>query len=102
MLTSRERECLDYVAGRIEATGGVSPTYDEIRQALALGSKSGVSKLLEALIAKGKIQRLDGRRQALSIVDKQDRPKAKPVVTYPNAIYFRWDDEAEELKPWHP
>lgn len=102
MLTSRERECLDYVAGRIEATGGVSPTYDEIRQALALRSKSGVSKLLEALIAKGKIHRLDGRRQALSLVDKADRPKAKPTVHYPNAVYFRWDDEAQELVEWKP
>jgi repressor LexA len=47
MLTAKQRELLSYIDQRLKASG-VSPSFDEMREALDLKSKSGVHRLISA------------------------------------------------------
>lgn len=67
MLTVKQRELLLYINDRLGETG-VSPSFDEMREALALKSKSGVHRLISALEERGFIRRLPNRARALEVV----------------------------------
>ncbi len=67
MLTSKQRELLLFIDGRLNE-GGVSPSFDEMREALELKSKSGVHRLISALEERGFIRRLPNRARALEII----------------------------------
>jgi repressor LexA len=67
MLTAKQRELLLFVNQRLGETG-VSPSFDEMREALALKSKSGVHRLISALEERGFIRRLANRARALEVV----------------------------------
>ena len=98
-LTNTEAVALEFISGHIRDTGGVAPSYTQIMQALRLRSKSKIGFILDDLERKGKLRRLGHRARAIEIID----PNApKPLVRYPRATYFKWDDEAQELKPWEP
>jgi len=67
MLTAKQRELLQYIDGRLKQSG-VSPSFDEMREALDLKSKSGVHRLISALEERGFIRRLPNRARALEVV----------------------------------
>jgi repressor LexA len=67
MLTAKQRELLQYIDGRLKQSG-VSPSFDEMREALELKSKSGVHRLISALEERGFIRRLPNRARALEVV----------------------------------
>jgi repressor LexA len=67
MLTAKQRELLLFIDDRLK-DGGVSPSFDEMREALALKSKSGVHRLISALEERGFIRRLPNRARALEVV----------------------------------
>jgi len=67
MLTAKQRELLLFIDGRLK-DGGISPSFDEMREALALKSKSGVHRLISALAERGFIRRLPNRARALEVV----------------------------------
>ncbi len=67
MLTAKQRELLLFINDRLGETG-VSPSFDEMREALALKSKSGVHRLISALEERGFIRRLPNRARALEVV----------------------------------
>ena len=67
MLTSKQRELLLFVQKRL-GEPGVSPSFDEMREALDLKSKSGVHRLISALEERKFIRRLPNRARALEIV----------------------------------
>ena len=67
MLTAKQRELLHYIDGRLKQSG-VSPSFDEMREALELKSKSGVHRLISALEERGFIRRLPNRARALEVV----------------------------------
>ncbi|HEX3422845.1 MAG TPA: transcriptional repressor LexA [Sphingomicrobium sp.] len=67
MLTAKQRELLMFIDGRLKEDG-VSPSFDEMREALELKSKSGVHRLISALEERGFIRRLPNRARALEIV----------------------------------
>ncbi len=85
MLTSKQRELLLFVQERLGKTG-VSPSFDEMREALELKSKSGVHRLISALEERGFIRRLPNRARALEVLKLPDSSApataatAKPVV----------------------
>ena len=98
MLTAQQRKCYDFLRGYVDRGGGVSPTFREIQHALALTSKSQVSRLLENLEARGRIPRLKHHHRAISVIPEQS-PGRPQLVHYPEAQYFTWDDEAKVLVP---
>ena len=67
MLTRKQHELLRYISGRLGETG-VSPSFEEMKDALELKSKSGVHRLISALEERGFIRRLANRARALEIL----------------------------------
>jgi repressor LexA len=67
MLTAKQRELLLFIDDRLNE-GGVSPSFDEMREALDLKSKSGVHRLISALEERGFIRRLPNRARALEVI----------------------------------
>ena len=67
MLTVKQHELLNFIHDRLSATG-VSPSFDEMREALDLKSKSGVHRLISALEERQFIRRLPNRARALEVV----------------------------------
>jgi len=89
MLTSKQCELLQYINDRLGNTG-VSPSFDEMREALDLKSKSGVHRLISALEERGFIRRLPNRARALEVLRM---PDAGPAAVSPPAA------KAPEPKP---
>jgi repressor LexA len=67
MLTAKQRELLIFIDERLNQDG-VSPSFDEMREALDLKSKSGVHRLISALEERGFIRRLPNRARALEVL----------------------------------
>ena len=67
MLTAKQKELLLFIHERIRETG-VSPSFDEMKEALNLASKSGIHRLITALVERGFIRRLPNRARALEVV----------------------------------
>ena len=67
MLTAKQHELLMFIHGRLGHTG-VSPSFDEMREALDLKSKSGVHRLISALEERQFIRRLPNRARALEVL----------------------------------
>jgi repressor LexA len=67
MLTRKQLELLEFIRLRVDAEG-VPPSFDEMKDALELKSKSGIHRLITALEERGFIRRLAHRARALEIV----------------------------------
>jgi repressor LexA len=67
MLTRKQHELLLYINERLTETG-VSPSFEEMKEALDLKSKSGVHRLISALEERGFIRRLPNRARALEVL----------------------------------
>ena len=78
MLTSKQKELLIFINNRITETG-VSPSFDEMKEALDLASKSGIHRLITALEERGFIRRLAHRARALEVLKLPDSATAAPV-----------------------
>ena len=88
MLTAKQRELLLFIDERLKDSG-VSPSFDEMREALELKSKSGVHRLISALEERGFIRRLANRARALEVVKLPETrssatvPPIRPAVAAP-------------------
>lgn len=67
MLTKKQKELLLFIHERIRETG-ISPSFDEMKDALNLASKSGIHRLITALEERGFIRRLAHRARALEVL----------------------------------
>jgi repressor LexA len=67
MLTKKQYELLIYINRRLTETG-VSPSFEEMKEALGLRSKSGIHRLISGLEERGFIKRLAHRARALEVV----------------------------------
>ena len=81
MLTAKQHELLNFIHGRL-GESGVSPSFDEMREALDLKSKSGVHRLISALEERKFIRRLPNRARALEVLKMPELGKvAAPATT---------------------
>jgi repressor LexA len=71
MLTKKQHELLMFINQRLSATG-VSPSFDEMKDALNLRSKSGIHRLISGLEERGFIRRLAHRARALEVIKLPD------------------------------
>ncbi len=86
MLTRKQLELLDFIKTRMDVDG-VPPSFDEMKDALDLRSKSGIHRLITALEERGFIRRLAHRARALEIVklpEAMERPGFSPRVVVDN------------------
>jgi len=87
MLTRKQQELLLFIHTRLQ-DGGVSPSFDEMKDALGLKSKSGIHRLITGLEERGFIRRLPHRARALEILRLPDQvgpamaatPAASPAL----------------------
>lgn len=67
MLTSKQKELLLFIHERMQEAG-VPPSFDEMKDALDLKSKSGIHRLITALVERGFIRRLPHRARAIEVL----------------------------------
>ncbi len=86
MLTRKQHELLLLIHERLQAEG-VPPSFDEMKDALDLKSKSGIHRLITALEERGFIHRLPNRARALEVIKLPDGyEKSTPAVFQPSVI----------------
>lgn len=74
MLTRKQHELICFINDRLAETG-VSPSFEEMKEALDLKSKSGVHRLISALEERKFIRRLPNRARALEVLRMPERPE---------------------------
>ncbi|MBE2274729.1 MAG: transcriptional repressor LexA [Rhodobacteraceae bacterium] len=91
MLTRKQLELLTFIKERLDRDG-MPPSFDEMKEALDLRSKSGIHRLITALEERGFIRRLPHRARALEIVrlpEAMERPGFQPPAAGPAAFQPR-------------
>ena len=81
MLTRKQKELLDYLTAHAKAHD-VPPSFDEMRDALGLASKSGIHRLVSGLEERGYIRRLANRARAIEIL----RPASNAIGEIGRAV----------------
>lgn len=95
MLTQKQKELLLLIHERM-ATGDVAPSFEEMKEQLGLKSKSGIHRLISALVERGYLERLPHRARALQVrklpegyrPDGADNSTAAARVRQVNAAYL--------------
>ncbi len=82
MLTRKQHELICFINDRLAETG-VSPSFEEMKDALDLKSKSGVHRLISALEERAFIRRLPNRARALEVMRMPERGDAKVRMPAP-------------------
>jgi repressor LexA len=85
MLTRKQHELVCFIYDRLNETG-ISPSFEEMKEALDLKSKSGVHRLISALEERGFIRRLPNRARALEVVKIPERGDAPKAVSTTNVV----------------
>lgn len=94
MLTAKQHELLHFIQQRLDASG-ISPSFEEMKEALGLKSKSGIHRLISALEERGFLRRLPNRARALEVLKVPEATKAP--VRNDNIVPLR--KPAPALKP---
>ncbi|HJS09821.1 transcriptional repressor LexA [Sphingopyxis sp.] len=79
MLTAKQHELLHFIQERLD-TSGISPSFEEMKEALGLKSKSGIHRLISALEERGFLRRLPNRARALEVLKMPEAAKATAPV----------------------
>jgi repressor LexA len=90
MLTRKQHELIRFIQTSLEETG-VSPSFEEMKEALDLKSKSGVHRLISALEERGFIRRLPNRARALEVLRQPEdvtsiKPSARATASSNTAL----------------
>ena len=89
MLTRKQKELLLLIRDRL-AADGVPPSFDEMKEALGLKSKSGIHRLITGLEERGFIKRLAHRARALEIIrlpeDSETKPTSRKIRDVPRDL----------------
>lgn len=85
MLTRKQLDLLEFINKRMQRDG-VPPSFDEMKDALDLRSKSGIHRLITALEERGFIRRLAHRARAIEIIKLPDSMIAEPKGFKPQVI----------------
>src|ERR1700742_5005395 len=90
MLTRKQYELLLFIDQRLKEHG-VSPSFDEMKDALSLKSKSGIHRLITGLEERGFIRRLPHRARALEVLRLPDclKTEAPAPADDDNVVPFR-------------
>lgn len=80
MLTAKQHELIRFIQQKLDETG-ISPSFEEMKEALDLKSKSGVHRLISALEERGFIRRLPNRARALEVIRQPEDSTPTPIST---------------------
>lgn len=94
MLTRKQHELIRFIQVRLEESG-VSPSFEEMKEALDLKSKSGVHRLISALEERGFIRRLPNRARALEVIKQPEDVTSKaPLISADNVVPLKRPEPA--------
>ncbi len=94
MLTRKQHELIRFIQTRLEESG-VSPSFEEMKEALDLKSKSGVHRLISALEERGFIRRLPNRARALEVLKQpEDVTNKVPARSADNVVALKRPEPA--------
>jgi repressor LexA len=94
MLTRKQRDLLVLIHERMNADG-VAPSFEEMKESLGLKSKSGIHRLIEALVERGYLERLPHRARALQV---RKLPEGYTADAQDNSTLARQSRNVTELK----
>lgn len=86
MLTQKQKDLLMFIHDRMQV-GGVPPSFDEMKDALDLKSKSGIHRLIMALVERGFIRRLPNRARAIEVIKLPE--SSSDALTTPKRTGFQ-------------
>ena len=86
MLTRKQHELLTFIDGHLKATG-FSPSFEEMKEALQLRSKSGIHRLISALEERGFLRRRHHRARALEVM-RLPNENGREIVASPTPAPF--------------
>ena len=86
MLTRKQHELLTFIQNRLEESG-ISPSFEEMKEALDLKSKSGVHRLISALEERGFIRRLANRARALEVIRETDTASPRSASLHTASLH---------------
>ncbi len=101
MLTRKQHELLFYIHDRLAETG-ISPSFEEMKDALDLKSKSGVHRLITALVERGFIERLPNRARALEVVKMPERGGETRAVSTSNVVHLAPKPKVKDQRSSEP
>ena len=86
MLTQKQRDLLLFIHERM-TKGDIAPSFDEMKDALDLKSKSGIHRLITGLVERGYLQRLPNRARALEVTRlPEGYQKPEPVQSAKSSV----------------
>ena len=80
MLTKKQSKLYNFLKDKIKKTN-VSPSFEEMKIAMGLKSKSGIQRLVNGLIERGFIEKKDNKKRAINIVNNSVSKKNNDLVT---------------------
>ncbi|MBW8296512.1 transcriptional repressor LexA [Sphingopyxis sp.] len=88
MLTAKQHELLHFIQQKLDASG-ISPSFEEMKEALGLKSKSGIHRLISALEERGFLRRLPNRARALEVIKVPEAAKSPVRNDHDNVVTLR-------------
>ena len=82
MLTPKQKNLLDYI-NKYFSSKGLYPTYDEMRDALKIKSKSSIHKLISSIEEKGFITRMPHKARAIKLNNYRKQPETNSKIKIP-------------------
>mgnify|MGYP003308605636 FL=1 len=98
MLTRKQLDLLNYINKHLNKDG-IPPSFDEMKEALDLRSKSGIHRLITALEERGFIRRLAHRARAIEIVKLPDSLETNNKVTKLSRVSTKNPASNEDVNP---
>lgn len=97
MLTKKQRDLLIFINDYIQKTG-LSPSFEEMKEGLDLKSKSGIHRLINALVERGFLERLPNKARALEVKKlPENMPPASNTNMRPGNVKSTHNSSGEEM-----
>ena len=82
MLTKKQNKLFNFLKDRIKKTN-VSPSFEEMKIAMGLKSKSGIQRLIDGLVERGFIEKKNNKKRAINIIEGSIPKKNSQLINLP-------------------
>ena len=82
MLTKKQNKLFNFLKDRIKKTN-VSPSFEEMKIAMGLKSKSGIQRLIDGLVERGFIEKRNNKKRAINIIEGSTHRKDNQLINLP-------------------
>ena len=82
MLTKQQNKLFNYLKDSIKKTN-VSPSFEEMKIAMGLKSKSGIQRLINGLIERGFIEKKNNKKRAINIIENSSEKRKNDLINLP-------------------